>query len=240
MKLKIEGPSEFTEEVVSTIRSVEPVVRVEDGAEFTVRAWFNISGPLEHPLILGVHSKFQMRVLMHVLDQRAEPPGPRIAVVEAHRDEANSISVVLPDSGLQLIARGVARAILDTIFDEEKKRDSTTAPQEAKEVKAATPGPNRPSWIRRLFGAAGLVSAAFLAQGCVRVIQVPAPVRPDFQRTVLVRCMGGDALVDTYLSGFPMMPTSERIEFLTAVALASCPPEVEAWKKRRESQKEQK
>lgn len=81
---------------------------------------------------------------------------------------------------------------------------------------------------------AGLVAAALAgllaASGCShgRVCAPGAP-GPDFQKAVLIRCLGGERLLDMYLSGFQSMPTSERIEFIVALQLAPCPPEALEW-----------
>lgn len=76
---------------------------------------------------------------------------------------------------------------------------------------------------------------ALLMVGCARPVCAPAPARPDFQKAVVMRCIGGDQLVDSYLSSFQTVSTSERIEFMVALTLAPCPPEVTAWLEKRQS-----
>jgi len=76
------------------------------------------------------------------------------------------------------------------------------------------------------------LALAALLTGCGRqVVCPPVSPRPDFQKAVVMRCVGGDVLVDTYLSGFQEMTTSERIEFVVAMSLAPCPAEVTEWLK---------
>lgn len=89
--------------------------------------------------------------------------------------------------------------------------------------------PNKAKTVLAATALAGLMVAA----GCGKArVCAPGAPGPDFQKAVLIRCLGGDALVDLYLSGFRNVSTSDRVEFLVALQLAQCPPEALEWQAR--------
>lgn len=96
-----------------------------------------------------------------------------------------------------------------------------------REAQAALGG--SPAFAEKAAKALAAAALSALLTGCGRQICAPAPARPDFQKAVVMRCVGGDVLVDQYLSSFQAIPTPERIEFFVAMSMAPCPPEVVEW-----------